>query len=150
MTDEQPGQGPDEGVADFGDTVRTRRNALEMTQDQVAEQVGVKPHYIGYLERGMRKPSDEICVRIADVLGLDRQEVFFLANPHLREILSPPTAPERTSWEIFSSDRQLHKRQRITDAEIEVLEGIGRLGDVVDVRDYLFILRVIRQAIARG
>jgi len=81
--------------AEFGATIKERRLELSMTQEQVAEQVGVKPNYIGYLERGLRKPSDEICCRIADVLGLDQKELFFMANPNVREILHPREQPEQ-------------------------------------------------------
>ncbi len=135
---------------EFGGAVKRRRIELDMTQDQVAEQVGVKPNYIGYLERGMRKPSDEICCRIADVLGLDRRELFFLANPHLREILHPPEKTEISTWETFSSDKQLHKRQRISEEELLLLEKMNDLGEVQDPRDYLFVLGAIRQAIQRS
>ena len=135
---------------EFGSTAKARRVELGMTQEQVAEQVGVKPNYIGYLERGMRKPSDEICTRIADVLGLNRKELFFLANPHLREILEPPQRPKTTAWEAFANDRQLHKRQNITPEELDLLEAVKNLGEVRETRDYLFILEVVRQALSRG
>jgi transcriptional regulator with XRE-family HTH domain len=121
-----------------------------MTQEQVAEQVGVKPNYIGYLERGLRKPSDEICCRIADVLGLERTELFFLANPHVRAIIDPPDEPSQTAWERFRRDRQLHTRQSISEAEMRVLESLGELGEVREPRDYLFILAAIRQSLGRG
>jgi transcriptional regulator with XRE-family HTH domain len=134
---------------EFGAITKERRIELNMTQDQVAEQVGVKPNYIGYLERGLRKPSDEICCRIADVLGLDRKALFFLANPHLREVLDPPDEPEHTAWERFRRDHQLHRRHGITDGEMKVLAGLEVLGDVQEPRDFLFVLKAIRQALSR-
>jgi transcriptional regulator with XRE-family HTH domain len=136
--------------SEFGTTTRTRRLELGMTQEQVAEQVGVKPNYIGYLERGLRKPSDEICCRIADVLGLERKDLFFLANPHVRDIINPPDEPSLTAWERFRRDRQLHTRQGVTDAEMRVLESIATLGEVREPRDYLFLLATIRQSLSRG
>ena len=135
---------------EFGGTAKARRVELGMTQEQVAEQVGVKPNYIGYLERGLRKPSDEIACRIADVLGLNRKELFFLANPHLREILEPPERPKITAWEVFSHDVQLHKRQNVTPEELTLLEAVNALGVVQEARDYLFILGAVRQALSRG
>ena len=133
---------------EFGLITRERRVELNMTQEQVAEQVGVKPNYIGYLERGMRKPSDEICCRIADVLGLDRRGLFFLANPHLRAILDPPDEPESSAWDKFRADRMLHLRLEINEAEMALLESVNRLGEVRRPRDYLFVLSAVRQALA--
>jgi len=133
---------------EFGLITRERRLELNMTQEQVAEQVGVKPNYIGYLERGMRKPSDEICCRIADVLGLDRRGLFFLANPHLRAVLDPPDEPESSSWDEFKADHMLHLRLEISDAEMKLLESVNKLGEVQRPRDYLFILSAVRQALA--
>ena len=136
--------------AEFGDPIKERRVELAMTQEQVADQVGVKPNYIGYLERGMRKPSDEICGRIADVLGLDQKDLFFLANPHVKEILQPTVQPERSAWEVFAVARQLHKRQAITPEEMRFLEGVNELGEVQRPRDYLFILHAVRMALWWG
>ena len=135
---------------EFGVATRRRRIELGMTQEQVAEQVGVKPNYIGYLERGMRKPSDQICCRIANVLGLDQRELFFLANPHVHDIVNPPDEPKKSAWEIFSSDRQLQRRQNITESEMAVLESVNQLGEVRYPRDYLFILSCIRQSLSHG
>ena len=136
--------------AEFGSTTKNRRLDLGMTQERVAEQVGVKPNYIGYLVRGMRKPSDEICCRIADVLGLDRKELFYLANPYVREIIDPPEEPADSAWEEFCRDGALHRRQKITSSEMAVLEAISELGEAQHPRDYLFVLGVIRQGLRRA
>ncbi|MBN1946383.1 MAG: helix-turn-helix transcriptional regulator [Bradymonadales bacterium] len=141
---------PDTPYTDFGKVAKGRRLELGLTQEQVADQVGVRPNYIGYLERGMRKPSDEICSRLANVLGLDRKELFFLANPQLKEILAPPAEPKTSAWETFSRDHQLHRRHGITATELELLQSLNRLGDIQDPRDYLFILSTIRQSLSRG
>ena len=132
--------------AEFGETIKDRRVELRMTQEQVADQVGVKPNYIGYLERGMRKPSDEICCKVADVLGLDQKDLFYLANPHLKEVLHPREKPEQSAWDVFSKDRQLHKRQGITEAELKILQQINEMGPVQRPRDFLFVLSAIRMA----
>ncbi len=136
--------------AEFAKITKDRRLDLGLTQERVAEQVGVKPNYIGYLERGMRKPSDVICCRLADVLGLDRKELFFLANPFVREIIDPPEQPTESAWEAFTRDRALHRRRRITDEEMAVLEAISQLGDAQDPRDFLFVLGVIRLCFNRA
>lgn len=46
----------------FGGKVLLRRKALRMTQEKLAELVGVSASYIGHLERGSRIPSvDTVC-----------------------------------------------------------------------------------------
>jgi transcriptional regulator with XRE-family HTH domain len=41
----------------FGDMVRTRRKALGLTQQQLADQTGLTRTYIGQLERGQKNIS---------------------------------------------------------------------------------------------
>ena len=41
----------------FGDIIYRRRKALNMTQEALADKVGVKPTYIGYLERASAMPA---------------------------------------------------------------------------------------------
>jgi transcriptional regulator with XRE-family HTH domain len=46
--------------------------------------------YVGHLESGKRRrPSERIVTRLAEALGLDRQELFFLADPRPNLILDP-------------------------------------------------------------
>ena len=65
----------------FGQVVRERRRQLDLTQEEVARRVRTSTPYIGHLESGKRHPSDKVLGRIAEVLGLDLRDLFFLANP---------------------------------------------------------------------
>src|SRR5215471_7293003 len=65
----------------FGHLIRERRRQLNLTQEEVARQIRSSTPYIGHLESHKRHPSDKVISRLADVLGLDRRELFFLANP---------------------------------------------------------------------
>jgi len=132
----------------FGTILRRRRRQLELTQHQVARRAGVRANYVGYLERDMRRPSTKVLVRLAKVLDLDRQELFFLANPRAREIMQTDTRASRQSaWERFRGDRRLHTRHGVTRAELKALQCVSALGPVRTARDYLFILQAIRQAL---
>jgi HTH-type transcriptional regulator/antitoxin HipB len=60
----------DEHEPTIADALRTRRRALGLTQEQLAELSGVSPRFIGALERG--KPSvrlDHVSA-VASTLGL--------------------------------------------------------------------------------
>ncbi len=72
----------------FGDVIFRRRKSLNLTQEALAVQVGVQPTYIGYLERGKRRPSPLITSKLAEALGLNRSHLFLLANQHVKDFLS--------------------------------------------------------------
>src|SRR5260370_21372234 len=73
----------------FGQVLRDRRRQLDLTQEEVARRIKTSTPYIGHLESAKRHPSDKIVTRLAEVLGLDRRELFFLANPRAHALLTP-------------------------------------------------------------
>ena len=132
----------------LGAVLRQRRRQLDITQQQVARRVGVRANYIGYLERNMRHPSTSVLAKLARVLDLDREELFFLANPRARDFIRTEVSdPKQTVWQEFRGNKRLLSRHGISTAELKVLEQASALGSVHSSRDYLFILQVIRQAL---
>jgi transcriptional regulator with XRE-family HTH domain len=132
----------------LGALLRQRRRQLEITQQQVARRAGVRANYIGYLERNMRRPSTNVLAKLARVLDLDREQLFFLAHPQVRQFIQTSASePGRSAWDDFRDDKRLHVRHSITPAELKVLEHASRLGPMHSSRDYLFILQAIRQAL---
>ena len=132
----------------LGLILRRRRRQLELTQQQVAQRVGVRANYVGYLERDMRRPSTAVLVKLAKVLDLDREELFFLANPQVRDFIhSEAPDPQESAWDRFRTDKRLHTRHGVTHAELKALQHVSALGAVRSSRDYLFILQAIRQAL---
>ncbi len=59
----------------FGIRVRERRRALKMTQDQLAQKVGVDASYIGKIERGERMNINNL-YKIAAGLETTLSELF--------------------------------------------------------------------------
>ena len=132
----------------LGSIIRRRRRQLELSQQEIAKRVGVRANYIGYLERDMRRPSTGVLAKLAKALDLDREELFFLANPQVRSFIHTEVADRTESaWERFRANKRLHTRQGITRAELKLLEHVSALGAVRSSRDYLFILQAIRQAL---
>lgn len=135
----------------LGAVLRSRRRQLELTQQQVARRVGVRANYIGYLERGMRRPSTAVLVKLAKVLDLDQEELFFLAHPQVRALIHADVPhPRASAWETFRANRRLHTRHGITRAELKALQHVASLGPARASRDYLFILQAIRQSLQEG
>jgi HTH-type transcriptional regulator/antitoxin HipB len=58
-------------AADFGTIVRARRRALRISQEQLAELIGVHRRVIGEMERGKVTVRLEIAIAAARALGLD-------------------------------------------------------------------------------
>ena len=56
---------------------RLRFNQNEMTQQQLADKVGVTRQTIVSLEKGNYSPSLELAFRIARAFGLPLEEVFY-------------------------------------------------------------------------
>ena len=134
----------------FGQVIRERRRQLDLTQDEVAHRIKTSTPYVGHLESAKRHPSDKILTRLAEVLGLDRRELFFLANPRAQALLTPAadSAPD-SAWEEFNNNEQLRRIHNISNDEMEMLSRVALLGDVRSPRDFIYILNTVRHAVGR-
>jgi predicted ATPase/transcriptional regulator with XRE-family HTH domain len=59
-----------EAPSSFGEWLRARRKALDLTQIQLAEQTGCAEDTIGRFEAGTRRPSKQVAVMLAEALGV--------------------------------------------------------------------------------
>lgn len=134
----------------FARHIRERRRVLDLTQEEVARRIGTTTPYVGHLEAGKRQPSEKVVVKLADALGLDRGELFLLANPQAEAIITQPPEPAHESaWEEFRKDKRLHRIHGITPEEMGLLSRVEMMGRVRSTRDFLFIINTIRQAMTR-
>jgi transcriptional regulator with XRE-family HTH domain len=60
----------------FGKHLRKIRRAKDLTQEQLAEAVGITPEFLSNLERGVNGPSFDTLQKLADVLEVDVSEFF--------------------------------------------------------------------------
>jgi transcriptional regulator with XRE-family HTH domain len=128
--------------------IRDRRRQLHLTQEVLAQRIKTSTPYIGHIESGKRHPSDEILTRIADVLGFDRGELFLIANPNARAMLTPkPENLGNSAWNEFREDRRLHQVHQINPRELDMLSQVALMGDVRSSRDFIYILNTIRQSL---
>ncbi len=135
----------------FGQVIRDRRRQLDLTQEEVAHRISTSTPYIGHLESGKRHPSEKIVTKLADVLGLDRRETFFLANPGAKALLSQqsPANSTASAWDEFRKDDRLRRIHNVSNEEMEMLSHVALMGDVRSSRDFVYILNTIRQALGR-
>jgi DNA-binding XRE family transcriptional regulator len=136
-------------VRNFANVIRERRRQLDLTQEDLARRIKTSVPYIGHLEAAKRHPSENVIAKLANVLGLDLRELFFLANPATRVLISEqPMSNRASAWDAFVTDEKLRETHNITDQELAVLAKVAMMGDVRSPRDFVFILNSIRQALA--
>ncbi|MBN1523783.1 MAG: helix-turn-helix transcriptional regulator [Spirochaetales bacterium] len=61
--------------------IRIRRTILELTQEQLAEQVGVTRQTIIAMEKGNYTPSVYLALVLAKTLSCTVEEIFHVENP---------------------------------------------------------------------
>ncbi len=134
----------------FAKSIRSRRRSLDLTQEEVARRIGTTTPYIGHLESGKRHPSEKVVVKLADALGMDRAELFLLANPRAEAIIARREQSSHASaWEEFRKDKRLQRVHNISAEEMDLFSRVELLGRVRSPRDFLFILNTVRQALCR-
>jgi transcriptional regulator with XRE-family HTH domain len=143
---------PGEKSRTFGEVIRKRRRELDLTQGELANMIETSTPYVGLLESDQRHPSDAIVTKLADVLGLDRSELFFLANPNAKALLRPvenQAAKSANAWQEFQGDQRLQRLHNVTTDEMSMLSRVALMGDIRSSRDFVYILNTVRQALAR-
>jgi transcriptional regulator with XRE-family HTH domain len=133
----------------FGRLIEDRRHELGLTQEMVAKKVGVKANYIGYLERGMRHPSQKVVERLSGALKLDPQDLYLLANPRVRSLLGKggkAAAPTGSSlWQKFLQDSVLQQKQGLSSNEQEALTHLGQADKIESMAGVLKIVKALRK-----
>jgi transcriptional regulator with XRE-family HTH domain len=69
----------------FGKRLRYLRRHRDLTQEQLAELVGLTVNFIGQLERGQLAPSFETVEKLAQALDVEVVELFRFNNKRARE-----------------------------------------------------------------
>ncbi len=134
----------------FGQLIRERRLQLDLTQRQVAHRIRTSTPYLGYLESGKRHPSDQVLGRLAEVLGLEPRELFFLCNPRALEFVRPKEKlAKQSAWEQFRKDVRFRRLPNVSDEEVAMLSRVALMGEITSPRDFLYILNTVRYTLGR-
>ncbi len=136
----------------LGEIIRRRRRELDMTQGELAQMIGTSTPYVGLLESDQRRPSETVVTKLADALGLESSELFFLANPDVRALLHPNGnghAKSSSAWDEFRGDERLHKLHNVTSDEMSMLSQVALMGEINSPRDFIYILNTVRHALVR-
>ena len=60
----------------IGSRLREARNMVKITQEQLAEKVGIGTTYISDIERGAKFPSLNLFIKIVDALGVSSDYIL--------------------------------------------------------------------------
>ena len=132
----------------FGHIIEDRRHHLNLTQEMVAKKVGVKANYIGYLERGMRHPSQKVVERLSGALKLDSQELYLLANPRVRSLLGKGRTPASggpSLWQKFLQDKALQQKQGLSSQEQEALAQLSQAEKAETLASVIKVIKALRK-----
>ena len=131
----------------FGRVIEDRRRELGLTQETVAKKVGVRANYVGYLERGMRHPSQRVVEKLSNALKLDSQDLYLLANPRVRTLLGreKPAAPSVSPWQKFIRNASLQQKNGLGKAEREALAQIVKAERSTSMSGVIKAVRALRK-----
>jgi transcriptional regulator with XRE-family HTH domain len=73
--------------------LREARERQGLSKYAVEQKAGVSQQMVGYVERGLRKPSLEVVVRIATALGFNLSELFAEAGQKTEAKVEPVAVP---------------------------------------------------------
>lgn len=60
----------------LGRKIQKIRQEKDLTQEKLAEKVGVSTTWIGYIETGYRRPNLKMIYKIARALGVNVKDIF--------------------------------------------------------------------------
>ncbi len=99
-----------------GKRIKIVRQRSGLTQDQLAEQVGLSPKYISGIERGVENPTMDIFIRLAKMLGVEPYDLFLFGESEESE------KALRKGIEKMVRDADMGKLQLYFDVMRKVLE----------------------------
>jgi transcriptional regulator with XRE-family HTH domain len=90
----------------LGQRIKKERLALEMTQRDLADAVGITVPYMSKIEAGKENPTEEKLVRIAEVLKLNPDELILAAGRMPADVMDRLTADPTKALEFLRRIRK--------------------------------------------
>src|SRR5579859_565078 len=114
----------------FGDWLRQRRRALDLTQEELARQVGCSGITLRKLESESRKPSKQIAERLAEVLQVPAND----RPAFLRFARGDPFAAPGDSRSSQSTQQPDHPEAPRHNLPIQLTSFIGREKEIEETK----------------
>lgn len=124
-------------VTTFGRWLKAQRQALDLTQERFADRVGCTMSAIEKIERGVRRPSQQVAERIAEVLAIAPAErQAFMAWARGLQAGHEPALPPSVA--AAASQAQQAATSAAIDLPASLTPFIGREAEVGKVRAMLW------------
>ncbi|MDD2981711.1 MAG: helix-turn-helix transcriptional regulator [Hespellia sp.] len=104
-------------VTGLGKNIKKCREKAGLTQEKLAEMVGISPNYLSALEREAKVPAVDTFVRILNVIGLPLDEM-------LEGILQTETKTHCSRLEKRIGNLPLHKQRKVYRIIDEILDEL--------------------------
>ena len=118
-------------VHSFGNWLKNRRKAHDLTQAELADQVGCSAAAIRKLEAEERRPSAQIVERLAEIFEIPQNEqANFLRFARGEMRSAPVTIKEDLPWQASAAPIR-------SNLPVTVTSLIGREKEIAEVRNYL-------------
>src|SRR5215470_4764253 len=119
----------------FGEWLRRQRRALDLTQEELAAQVGCSAITLRKLEAETRRPSKQIAERLAEVLQVPPDEwPTFLRFARGDPFAAPPT-------QIASNERAEHRPHH--NLPLQLTSFVGRVTEIAAIGNLLSTSRLV-------
>ena len=105
-----------EARRDIGEFIREQRNLAELSVRRLADMAGVSNPYLSQIERGLRKPSAEILLQLAQALQVSAQTMYVQAG-----MLDADAAPPQADLETA-----IRNAEELTEDQRKALLGVYR------------------------
>jgi transcriptional regulator with XRE-family HTH domain len=119
----------------MGSAARHARHALQLTQQQVADQLGVSVEFYSRMERGLAHPGLEVFLRMLEVLGVRADTLLGLDAAHAATPVAVPLTSPDDSRDVRRVVAALQKLPASTSrfvtallSEFERLEAASKRG----------------------
>jgi transcriptional regulator with XRE-family HTH domain len=109
---------------DLSDKLRLLRQSRQLTQKELAEQVGVAQPYIAEIESGKKKPSTHVLEKLCDALGCSADFLLGIdvpKGPH--KLQETPAGPHGLSEALL----QEMAAARVTDDELRLALRLAKV-----------------------
>ena len=131
----------------FGEWLRRRRKALDLTQEQLAQQISCSTSELRKLEAEERRPSEQIIEQLAEVFHIAQNErAAFLKFARGNWEAAPTGVNEANPWLVLHFPESESKAQLVTFLFTDI-EGSTRLAQ--QYRDTWEVVRKRHHAILR-
>ena len=96
-----------EQLGSLGEFIAAQRRTAHLSLRQLAEQTGISNPYLSQIERGLRKPSAEVLLRLSKALRVSAETLYVRAG-----ILNPDDHPGTSVEMAMLADTAITERQK--------------------------------------